>query len=376
MKLFTLLFFFLCVITNFSCVHAKPPKTSNPQVVHEVVHVYGWHGQIPAALIKKFEAETGIKVKLDVYDSNEVLEAKLLAGRSGYDVIFPTAWPYAARQIKADLYEPLDLKQLPYYKNIDPKFLKRMAKADPDNGYAIPYTWGLVVFGIKDDLLPDSIPEETRQSWAVLYNPDVLKLYAQKGVTLLEDPLDVFSTFAIYQGRNPHSTSRSELKSKTESLKETRPYIQKFSTSLVAEKLGSGELAAAMHWAGILVNAQNKFKEKNPNKETFRVILPKEGTVMWIDCVAIPKGAPHIENAHKFINFLLDETSAAAITNSVMTVTTIQKSYALLKPEVQSNRALFPPQSYLDITVLTEINSLQFQRMMTRAFASIVTHKK
>jgi putrescine transport system substrate-binding protein len=355
---------------------APRPKIEGAQVVN----VYGWYEQIPNYLIQAFEEETGIKVNLDIYDSNEVLEAKLLAGNTGYDVVFPTAWPYVVRQAASGLYLEIDKLKLSNYKNLDPLFLEKMQNADPGNLYSIPFTWGLVAIGYDEERINKLVPEDKRNSWALLYDPEVLKALKGCGVTLLEDPLDVFLTYYIYRGENPLDPSLKKLKEMQEELKKIRPYIKRFGTSLVAEQLGNGGLCVVMHWSEVLSRARSKFKRMTGNVSgkgsKMKIILPKEGTLMWIDCVAIPKDALHVDNAHRFIDFLLRAQTAAGITNSVYTATTVKESYPLLKDEIRNNKAVFPGEAYLKKVVLPEVKSLQFQRRMSRSFASLITHKE
>lgn len=372
--------FFYSLILFCAPLKAQNNLQNTKANTEKVVNVFGWYGQIPEELLKAFEKETGLKINLDVYDSNEVLEAKLLAGNTGYDVVFPTAWPYVLRQAASGLYLEIDRSKLPHYKNLDPLFLKRMQKADPDNRYSIPYTWGLVAIGYDPEKIKKLVPKDKQNSWALLYDPEVLKALQGCGVTLLEDPLDVFLTYYIYKGENPLNPSLQKLKEMQTGLKEIRPYIKRFGTSLVAEQLGSGELCVVMHWSGILSHTQSKFKQANFKKiapqNIVKIILPKEGTLMWIDCVAIPKDAPHAHNAHRFIDFLLRAKTAAGITNSVYTATTIKASYPLLKEDIRNNKTLFPGEAYLKKVVLPEIKSLQFQRRLSRSFSALMTHKE
>tara|TARA_R110002095_G_scaffold211303_1_gene199335 strand:+ start:2033 stop:3157 length:1125 start_codon:yes stop_codon:yes gene_type:complete len=374
MKILTL---FFCFTTLFCAqLQAQENKVSGEQVIN----VSSWYEQIPNDLIKAFEKETGIKVNLDIIDSNEVLEAKMLAGNTGYDVVFPTAWPYVVRQAVSGLYHEIDRSKLPHYKNLDPLFLEKMQKADPGNRYSIPYTWGLVAIGYDEEKIKNLVPEEKRNSWALLYDPEVLKALQGCGVTLLEDPLDVFLTYYIYKGEDPLNPSLKKLKEMKEALKEVRPYIKRFGTSLVAEQLGNGELCVVMHWSGILSHAQSKFKKiagkRTSTGSKIKIMLPKEGTLMWIDCIAIPKDALHVDNAHLFIDFLLRAETAAGITNKTYTPTTVKASYPLLQEGIRNNKALFPGEEYLKKVVLPEVQSLQFQRHLSRSFASLITHKE
>ncbi|MDP4840236.1 MAG: extracellular solute-binding protein, partial [Alphaproteobacteria bacterium] len=284
------------------------------------------------------------------------------------------------RQAASGLYLKIDRSKLPNYKNLDPLFLEKMQNADPGNLYSIPYTWGLVAIGYDEEKIKKLVPEDKQNSWALLYDPEVLKSLKGCGVTLLEDPLDVFLTYYIYRGENPLDPSLKKLKEMQEDLKEIRPYIKRFGTSLVAEQLGNGELCVVMHWSGILSHARSKFKKmegKTPvNASKMKIMLPKEGTLMWIDCVAIPKDALHVDNAHRFIDFLLRAQTSAGITNNTYTPTTVKTSYPLLQDDIRNNKSLFPGDEYLQKVVLPEVKSLQFQRRLSRSFASLITHKE
>jgi spermidine/putrescine-binding protein len=241
--------------------------------------------------------------------------------------------------------------------------------------HTLPLTWGLVAIGYDPEKIKKLVPLEKQNSWAILYDPNIVKNLKACGVTLLEDPMDVLMTFYIFQGESTASASLKVLKEKSDALKTVRPSIRRFGTNLVAEQLGNGELCAVMHWNGILTKARAKFQKETANPP-FEIILPAEGTLMWIDCVAIPKDAPHVDNAHKFIDFLMRPESAAAITNETDTPTTITTSYPLLKPEIRTNTILFPSKDYMDKVVLPENSSLHFQRRLSRHFASIMTHKE
>lgn len=363
----------LLVLILFGGVSSAQGGTKAP--AKQVVNVFGWHGQIPESVIKAFEGETGIHVNLDVLESNEVLEAKLLAGNTGYDVVFPTAFPYVARQAGAHLYHVLDRTKLPHAKDIDPLFKDRMQKADKELRHTLPLTWGLVAIGYNPEKIKALTPSTAHSSWAMMYDPTVVSALQSCGVTLLEDPMDVLMTYYLFTGESPTNASLKTLKERGEDLKKVRPFIRRFGTNLVAEQLGNGELCAVMHWNGILSKAQAKF-QKDTQKRPFEILLPQEGTLMWIDCVAIPKDAPNLENAHRFIDFLMRPESAAAITNETDTPTTITSSYPLLKPEIRNNKVLFPDKDYMAKVVVPENSSLQFQRRLSRYFASLMTHKE
>ena len=343
-----------------------------------VVNIFTWYGQIPASLLKQFEQETGIKVNIDFYDSNEILEANLLAGNTGYDVVFPTFWPFAAWQISAGIYHKLDKSKLPNYANIDPTRLSKIENADPGNEYSVPYIWGLVALGYNKEIIERRVPKEHWDSWALLYSPAVIKEVGSCGIAMLEDAMDIFFGYYIYKGYDIKDRSLARLKQVRDELKILRPHIKKFSTSLTAEQLASGDLCMVMHWSEYLVNARNRAEDlakDMPGKPEVKIILPKEGTLMWIDVMAIPSDSPNVENAHKFIDFMLRAESAAAVTNHANSITAVKTSWPLLRKEIREDKTIFPSDEYMKKVHVAEIRSLQFQRRMSRYFTSIITYK-
>jgi putrescine transport system substrate-binding protein len=348
------------------------PLKSAPE--EKVLNVFLWYGAIPTDVIEKFEHETGIKVNLDFYDNNDILEAKLLAGNTNYDVVAPSAWPFVARQVPAKLYRPIDPRKLSNYKNLDPLLLKKMQEADPRNEHVVPYFWGLVALAYDKAKVEALIPKEKWDSWALVFDEEVLKKLAPSGVTLLDDPVDVFLTYYIYKGENPLNSSLKLLRHMKAEFSKIRPYIKKFSNSLTPEQLANGELIVAMHWSEFLIKAKNNFKNI-PSKPEIKVILPKEGTLMWIDSLAIPTDARHVENAYLFINFLLRADIAAQITNEVHSPTAVKASFPLIDPAIRNNKNLFPDEAYLKKVNPPEIRSQQFQRTLFRLFASLLTQK-
>lgn len=335
-----------------------------------VLHVYGWYGSI-SHLIKKFEEETGIHVTFDPMDSNEILEAKLLSGSSGYDLVFPTAWPFFARQIPAHLFQPLDKKQLPNYQNLDPDILIKLTSIDPGNTYGVPFTWGLVALGINEQRLQKHLQGPVPKTWGLVFNPHLANKLSGCGISLLDDVQDVYFNAAIYfKELNP--TRPEALERIFKRLAAIRHTIKKFDTNLSAEQLASGEICIAQLWVDHIFQALEKFQGTKSSMD-IRVILPEEGTTMWIDMMAIPKDAPHPAEAHAFINFLMRPDIAAQVTNIHFTRIANRKAIAYIKPSIQKLSALFPSATYMKKVRLPQAHDLKFQRSLTRAFTYFVS---
>lgn len=336
----------------------------------KIVHVYGWYGSIPTEVLKQFEAETGIQVTFDPVDSNEILEAKLLSGSSGYDVVFPTAWPFFARQIPAKLFQPIQKDRLSNYASLDPEILKKLRTIDPENTFGVPFTWGLVVLGINKSLMQKHV-KDIEYSWGLVFNPETAGQLAGCGIALLDDVQDVYFNAGIFFNAKD-LTHPETLQNIFERLQKVRPFIKKFDMNLSAEQLASGEICIAQQWADHLFQAIEKFKGTH-SAASIEVILPKEGTTMWIDMIAIPKDAPHPDEAYAFINFLLRPEIAAAITNTHFTRTANKAAEPLIKPHIKKHVALFPPAAYLKKVHLPQAHDLGFQRLLTRAFTHFVS---
>jgi len=338
------------------------------------VHVLGWYGSIPQKVITQFEKETGIKVQFDAMDSNEMLEAKLLVGSSGYDVVFPSLWPFAARQISANLYQELDLSKLKNYPNILPTYLQRCASGDHGNKHLVPYTWGLVAIAYHEKILSKGIPGTYDQSWALLFDPVFVAKLAPLGVSLVDDAGEVFLSLMLYLGQTkPQNLNPKILKDLKEDLLKIRPFIKKFDSTLSTEHLISGELSIVQCWRDTMYQTLKKHNLLGKD-HPYRIVLPKEGTIMWLDCMAIPKSAPNLENAYKFIDFLLRPDISAEITNSLFLATTV-KNDKYLEPAIKKDPLIFPPKSYMKNVVMAEVKSLEIQNAMTRTFTKVVANK-
>ena len=306
------------------------------------LHVYNWSDYIAPDTVPNFTKETGIAVTYDVYDGNEVLEAKLLAGQSGYDVVVPSASPFMAREIKAGAFLPLDKSMLPNLKNLDPAMLALAAEADPGNKYGVPYLWSVTGIGYNEALVAKALGNDgPRDTLALLFDPGNAKKLADCGISLLDTPQEVFPAALAYLGIDPRSTDPGDLKKAAALLDKIRPYVRKFHSSQYINDLANGDICIALGYSGDVIQARNRAEDaKNGVKIAFRV--PKEGAQFSIDMLGIPKDAPHPDNALKFIDYILRPEVIAAISDAVSYPNPNLAATALVKPEIRDDPGIYP----------------------------------
>lgn len=336
-----------------------------------VLHVYNWSDYIADEVLEQFQTETGIKVVYDVYDSNEVLEAKLLAGHSGYDLVFPTARPFAQRHIKVGIYQKLDKTKLGNYGNLDPVIMRGLTDLDPDNAHAVPYMWGTTSIGINvakvKERLGDDAPTDT---WALIFDPEKSARLADCGISLLDDPTEVFSAALVYLGKDPNSTAKADLDAATALLQKVRPNIRYFHSSQYINDLANGDLCVAHGYSGDILQARDRAAEANNGVEV-ALKIPHEGAILFVDVMVIPADAKHPDNAHTLIDFLLRPEVVAKITDYVGYANANTASLPLLDPEVRNNPGIFPDQAVLERLVAPAELAPADQRARTRAWTRI-----
>src|SRR5579885_1514521 len=309
-----------------------------------VLHVYNWSDYIAPGTIPNFERETGIKVTYDVYDSNEVLEAKLFAGHSGYDVVVPSASPFMARQIAAGIYRQLDKSKLDGWKNLDPKILALVAAADPGNAHGVPYLWSVTGLG---------------------YN--IAKVDAALG---RHAPEEVVPATLAYLGLDPNSHDLGDLDKAIAVLTKIRPYIRKFHSSEYINDLANGNLCLSLGYSGDVLIARNRAREAgNGINLAFRV--PKEGAQMAVDTLGIPADAPHPENALRFIDYLLRPSVIAAISDAVSYPNPNIPGTALVKPAIRDDPAVYPPPAVRRRLFVDLPSPADYERARTRAWTRL-----
>jgi len=335
------------------------------------LNVYNWSDYIAHDTIPKFVAETGIKVAYDVYDSNEVLEAKLLSGRSGYDVVVPSASPFMARQIAAGVYRVLDRGKLSNWKNLDPRILEMVTASDPRNTHGVPYLWSFTGIGANETQLRAALGEgEPGDSLALIFDPAVAAKLASCGISLLDTPQEVFPAALAYLGLDPLSRDLADLDNALAVLEKVRPYIRKFHSSQYINDLANGDLCLALGYSGDVVQARDRAREAG-NEVHIGFRVPKERVQMAVDMLGIPADAPHPDNALRFIDYVLRPAVIAEITNTVAYPNPNLLATALVKPAIRDDQAVYPGDDtrrrfYLDLPA-----SPDYERARTRAWTRL-----
>jgi putrescine transport system substrate-binding protein len=337
----------------------------------KVLNVYNWADYIAPDTIANFEKEYGIKVNYDLYDSTEVVEAKLLAGHTGYDVVMHSM-RYSARLIPIGVYQPLDKSKLPLWKNLDPWVLRILDGYDPGNRYGMPYTWGTTGYAVNLDMIRERMPDAPLGSGAMLFDPETVSRFADCGVMLLDEPTDVIPLTLQYLGHDPNSLTPRDILEVERQLKKVRPYIRYFSSSRMINDLPNRELCIAMSWSGDYAQAMNRAKEVGADVN-LAYYIPREGTVYWFDGVFIPTGAPHPENAYLFLNYLLRPEVIAAISNETRYANANLASLPYMLPEVVNDPATYPSRQQRDNAQIGYIFGPKDERRRTRAWSRVKT---
>ena len=333
----------------------------------KVLNVYNWSDYIAPDTLEKFTQETGIKVNYDVYDGNEILEAKLLAGKSGYDVVFPSASPFLANHIKANVYRKLDRAKLPNIANVQPESMKALETSDPGNLYAVPYMTAPTGIGYNVAKIKALLPSAPTDSWALLFDPKVTQKLQACGISLLDASDEVFPAVFAYTGQVPTNLDPKQLDAAAAVLAKIRPHLKYIHSSSYINDLANGDLCVAHGYGGDLVQARERAKEANKGVE-IKVIVPKEGTNMVTDVMAVPADAPHPDNAHKFIDFLMRPEIIGAITNAVGYANSIKGAEKFVTPEIQNDPAIYPPDAIRAKLFVPPVAPQDYLRNRTRAW--------
>ncbi len=336
----------------------------------EEVRVYNWSDYIDEDLLQKFEDETGIELIYDVFDSNEVLETKMLAGSSGYDVVVPTA-DFLQRQIQAGAFQPLDYAMLPNAGNLWDLIKDRTAQYDPGNEYSINYMWGSTGVGVNVDKVTEILGEDAPiNSLSLVFDPANMEKLADCGVYFLDAPTEVIPAALAYLGEEP-DTHDTDIIAKTEAvLMGVRPYVRKFHSSEYINALANGDICVAIGWSGDVLQARDRADEAD-NGVTIAYNAFKEGSLMWFDQMAIPVDAPNAEGAHKFLNFIMDAQNMAAASNYVYFANGNLASQEFLEEDVITDPAIYPDEATLETLYTTRPYPPKVQRVVTRLWTKV-----
>ncbi|UWR37406.1 MULTISPECIES: polyamine ABC transporter substrate-binding protein [Sulfitobacter] len=336
----------------------------------ETVRVYNWSDYIDESLLDKFEEETGIELVYDVFDSNEVLETKMLAGGSGYDVVVPSG-TFLQRQITAGAFQPLDASKLPNLENMWDVVSSRTEQYDPDNAHSINYMWGTTGIGVNLGKVKEALGEDAPvDSWDLVFDPANMEKLADCGVHFLDAPAEMIPAALNYIGEDPNSHDPDVIAKAEEVFMPVRPYIQKFHSSEYINALANGDVCVAVGWSGDILQARDRAAEADNGVE-IAYNAPSEGAQMWFDQMAIPVDAPNPDGAHKFLNFIMDAENMAAASNYVYYANGNKASQEHLVEDVIGDPAIYPSEAALNNLFTTTPYPPKVQRVVTRLWTKI-----
>jgi putrescine transport system substrate-binding protein len=339
----------------------------------KVLNVYNWSDYIQPEVVTAFEKEYGIHVNYDVLDSNEILETKLLTGHTNYDVVVPSA-AFLERQIQADIYQKLDKTLLPNLKNVDPDVARATALYDPGNQYNVDYMWITSGVGYNVAEIKRRMPDAPVDSWRMLLDPAVIAKFQDCGVSVLDAPSEVVATVLIYLGKNPNSNAPEDLKAAEQALHAIRPYIRYVDSSRYIDNMANGDICLVMGWSGDIKQAHDRAKDAGKGVD-IAYSIPKEGAISNYDVLAIPADAPHVRNAHLFINYLLRPDVAAKNSDLIKYANAVQPDIQPLDPSVRNDPGVYPPAEVRARLTPERPRPASFQRLLTRAWTRFKTGK-
>ena len=338
------------------------------------VNVYNWSDYIAEDTVPNFEKQTGIKVTYDVFDSNEVLETKLLAGASGYDVVVPTL-NFLGRQIQAGVFLPLDKSKIPNYANLDPEAMKRLESQDPGNKYAVPYMWGTTGIGYNIDKVKAAFGNtDVTRSLDLVFKPENISKLKSCGVTFLDTPSELIPIALNYLGEDPNSTDPAVIEKAAVLLRKIRPYISNFHSSQYIDALANGDICLVVGWSGDIIQARDRADEAD-NGVHIAYSIPKEGAPQWFDMLAIPKDAKNVDSAYAFINYLLDPQVMANNSNFISYPNAVPKSKALMEKSITDDPTIYPPPEVAAKLFTFAIIPPEVDKLYTRIWTELKTGK-
>lgn len=328
------------------------------------LHVLNWSDYIAPDAVARFEKATGIRVKYDILDSDDTLQAKLLSGRSGYDVVYPSS-TFLARQVEAGIYEELDWSKIPNRVNLDADLMKRVAAQDPGNRHGVPYVWGTDGMTVNLTKARAELGAGAKfDSWDLLFKPEIVSKLKNCGVSIVDSASDVFPIMLAWMGRDPNSRNPRDYEDAYQELKKIRPYVSQFSSAYLSEMV-SGDMCIAMGWSGDAGMIKRRAKEAGKPFE-FAYVAPTGKTGVWFTLMGIPKDSTNKDNAYKWINFLLGNEMAAAVTNQITYANAVPSSKPLIRPEIVADTATYPTAEQMASYFVFEPIDPDVSRLMNR----------
>jgi len=369
-----------CVLTLSACGDRKNGSTAAPGSTDKAsaaadsgkaLNLYIWSDYLAADTLSDFEKQTGIKVHVAYFDTNETLETKLLAGSSGYDVVVPTA-SYFERQIKAGVYLTLDKSKLPNLKNMDPQLMAKVAQHDPGNAHGIIYMWGTNGIGYNEKMVKELMPDAPLDSWRMVFDPAVASKLAKCGISVLDSPAEMMRAVYSYLGKDPNSQSPDDLVQAEAVLAKIRPYIRNINSSEYIEALANGDLCIAVGYNGDVMQARDRAREANKGID-IKYVVPKEGSILWFDMLAIPKDAPDPDSAYAYLNYIMTPKVIADISNFKRYANANAASEPLVLDSVRNDPGIYPPPEQRQKLAVQLADSADQTRAITRVWQKFKT---
>jgi putrescine transport system substrate-binding protein len=363
----------VCVLGSSGCSGGKSAgdPAARPSGGAKVLNLYIWSDYLAPDTLQKFESRYGIKVHSAYYDTNETLETKLLAGNSGFDIVVPSA-SYFERQIKAGAYLALDKSKLPNLQNMDPQLMARVASNDPANAHGAIYMWGSNGIGYNEKMVRALMPDAPLNSWRLVFDPDVAAKVAKCGISLLDSPAEMLRAVYSYLGKDPNSQSADDLAQAEATLLKIRPFIRNFSSSEYIEALANGDLCISVGYNGDVMQARDRAREANKGIE-IKYTVPKEGSILWFDMLAIPKDAPNLDSAYAFMNYLMTPQTIADVSNFKRYANANTASLPMVLPAVKDDPGIYPPPEQRQKLALQLADSPEQTRAITRVWQKFKT---
>jgi putrescine transport system substrate-binding protein len=357
---------------RLSLVFSLLVLVAGPAAAQKQVNVYNWSDYIAEDQLKAFAKESGIKVNYTTYDSNEILDAKLKAGRSGYDVVVPTASPFFVRQLAARLYQPLDKTKLKNWGNLDPKIMQQLARYDPGNAHGIPWMWGTIGMGYDVAEIRKRMGNAPLDSLKMIFDPATVSRFVDCGVMVLDSATDVMPGALIYLGLDPDSKKKEDVEKAAEVIKAVRPYIRKFHSSEYINALAGGDICLAFGYSGDILQARDR-AAKATDKREIAYAVPHEGAMLWVDVAAMPKDAPHPDMAYRFLDFMLEPKVAAASSTVTGYANANLPATALLDKSISENPWIYPTDGARARLYTISAGTAEQTRERTRLWTAIKT---
>ena len=352
-------------------VAAALTLTACGQPAPKVLHIYNWSDYIDPALLADFTARTGIKVSYDTFDSNEVLETKVLTGGTGYDLVVPSNHN-VPRYIAAGAIQPLDKARLPNEKNLWPPIMAYMAPFDPGAKYAVPYMWGAIGIGYNRDAIAKRLPGVNIDSWAVVLEPRNLAKLKDCGVYFLDASEDMFAVTMDYMGLDPNSRNLADYQQAEQKLAAVRPYVRKFHSSEYIDALANGDICIAIGYSGDVLQAKTRADAAGKGVH-IAYAIPKEGSQVWFDVFTMPKDAPDREEAYAFLNYMLEPKVIAKASDYTHYANANGPARALVDPSIRDDPNVYPPPATFKRLFVTTTKDQALLRQVNRLWTQVLT---